>query len=190
MTAVAGFTDHHRAQELTGTTAKAAVAATTQATGSSSSSSSSTSSADGIGANDFLTLLVTEMQNQDPTADNDPNQYITQLVQVNSLEQLISMNQNLSTALGISGSSTGTTGPNVDRGSTSEAVNGKSVAGDAVKAHTEGVKQTAGGVASRISSALKLAPGNLSVPDPSAAAQRVGQSLGTHSKRNINLPAL
>ena len=53
-----------------------------------------------ISANDFLTLLVTEMQNQDPTADTDPNEYINQLVQVNSLEQLISINQNLSTALG------------------------------------------------------------------------------------------
>ncbi len=42
-----------------------------------------------ISANDFLTLLVTEMQNQDPTATTDPNEYINQLVQVNSLEQLI-----------------------------------------------------------------------------------------------------
>ena len=31
------------------------------------------SSAGTISANDFLTLLVTEMQNQDPTADTDPN---------------------------------------------------------------------------------------------------------------------
>jgi flagellar basal-body rod modification protein FlgD len=57
-----------------------------------------------ISANDFLTLLVTEMQNQDPTADTDPNEYINQLVQVNSLEQLIQMNQTLSTALGSSSS--------------------------------------------------------------------------------------
>jgi flagellar basal-body rod modification protein FlgD len=50
-----------------------------------------------ISANDFLTLLVTEMQNQDPTANTDPNEYINQLVQVNSLEQLISINQTLTT---------------------------------------------------------------------------------------------
>ncbi len=60
------------------------------------SSSSSDDSAT-ISANDFLTLLVTEMQNQDPTADTDPNEYINQLVQVNSLEQLISINQTLTT---------------------------------------------------------------------------------------------
>jgi flagellar basal-body rod modification protein FlgD len=52
-----------------------------------------------ISANDFLTLLVTEMQNQDPTADTDPNEYINQLVNVNSLEQLININQTLTTDL-------------------------------------------------------------------------------------------
>jgi flagellar basal-body rod modification protein FlgD len=72
---------------------------------SASSTSGAGSSSATISANDFLTLLVTEMQNQDPTADTDPNEYINQLVQVNSLEQLIDINQNLSTALGTSGSS-------------------------------------------------------------------------------------
>src|SRR6201992_2009498 len=63
------------------------------------SSSSSTNDAASISSNDFLTLLVTEMQNQDPTANTDPNEYINQLVQVNSLEQLISINQTLSSRL-------------------------------------------------------------------------------------------
>ena len=48
-----------------------------------------------ITANDFLQLLVAEMKNQDPTADQDPNAYIDQLVQVNSLQQLIAINQDL-----------------------------------------------------------------------------------------------
>ena len=58
------------------------------------SSGSSTS----IAANDFLTLLVTEMKNQDPTATTDPNEYVNQLVQVNSLQQLISINETLQKA--------------------------------------------------------------------------------------------
>jgi flagellar basal-body rod modification protein FlgD len=58
-----------------------------------------------ITANDFLQLLVTEMQNQDPTADTDPNEYIDQLVQVNSLEQLISINQELGSVTGSSSAS-------------------------------------------------------------------------------------
>lgn len=60
-------------------------------------------SADGstatIAANDFLTLLVTEMKNQDPTANTDPNEYVNQLVQVNSLQQLISINETLQKAV-------------------------------------------------------------------------------------------
>lgn len=70
------------------------------ANGANTSSASATDSNATISANDFLTLLVTEMQNQDPTADVDPNAYIDQLVQINSLEQLISINQNLATVLG------------------------------------------------------------------------------------------
>jgi len=68
-----------------------------QASGASSAgaaSSAATSSSD-ITANDFLTLLVSELKNQDPTQPTDPNAYISQLVGVNSLQQLISINQGL-----------------------------------------------------------------------------------------------
>jgi flagellar basal-body rod modification protein FlgD len=93
---------------LTGSTRAAAQAADAgTSSGSDASSSSSTNSAT-ISANDFLQLLVTEMQNQDPTADTDPNEYINQLVQVNSLEQLISINQDLTpTAAAASSETTG-----------------------------------------------------------------------------------
>jgi flagellar basal-body rod modification protein FlgD len=49
-----------------------------------------------ITSSDFLTLLVSELKNQDPTQPTDPNAYIQQLVGVNSLQQLISINQGLS----------------------------------------------------------------------------------------------
>ncbi len=51
---------------------------TTMDNSTSGSDGSSSSDSDTISANDFLTLLVTEMQNQDPTADTDPNEYINQ----------------------------------------------------------------------------------------------------------------
>ncbi len=60
---------------------------------SSTSSSSTPAGAATVTANDFLTLLVTELKNQDPTANTDPNTYVNQLVQVNSLQQLIQINQ-------------------------------------------------------------------------------------------------
>jgi hypothetical protein len=43
----------------------------------SASSSSTAAGAATVTANDFLTLLVTELKNQDPTANTDPNTYAT-----------------------------------------------------------------------------------------------------------------
>jgi flagellar basal-body rod modification protein FlgD len=50
-----------------------------------------------------LNLLATELQNQDPTSPVDPTQMVGQLVSLNQLDQLISINQTLSN-LGGSGS--------------------------------------------------------------------------------------
>lgn len=74
----------------TGLTHSPIASAATSSTGSASSSTSPD-----ITANDFLTLLVAELKNQDPTANTDPNAYVNQLVQVNSLQQLISINGDL-----------------------------------------------------------------------------------------------
>jgi flagellar basal-body rod modification protein FlgD len=81
---------------------------TSGSTQSSSSSSAAASNSSDITANDFLTLLVSELQNQDPTQPTDPNEYITQLAQVNSLEQLVSINQGIGT---LDSSVTGTSAP-------------------------------------------------------------------------------
>jgi flagellar basal-body rod modification protein FlgD len=132
-------------------------------TGSTDSSSGSDSAT--ISANDFLTLLVTEMQNQDPTANTDPNEYINQLVNVNSLEQLISINQNLSTALGssASGSAVKTTAGPVSGAAATQQV---------------GAGTTAASIRAARTAAAQYAPGNLGVPKANPAAQRVAQSLG------------
>lgn len=70
------------------------VTANATAADASSGTSSSSQNSAVVTANDFLTLLVTELKNQDPTANTDPNAYVDQLVQVNSLQQLIQINQN------------------------------------------------------------------------------------------------
>lgn len=127
------------------------------ATGTSNSSTSSDSST--ISANDFLTLLVTEMQNQDPTANTDPNEYINQLVQVNSLEQLIDINQNLSTALGTSSTSSGANGSTDAKPSPASAS-----LHSTTKAPSVSGKET-------------LAPGNLGVPTSNPSATRVAHAL-------------
>ena len=133
-----------------------------QAGGSDGASSTSTTSAT-ISANDFLTLLVTEMKNQDPTANNDPNQYINQLVNVNSLEQLIEINQNLSKALGDPSSQTG------------------SIATDQIPATSNAQSAPSGKADSSnltaLTAAVKRAPGNLTVPDPAPAAATLAHAL-------------
>ncbi len=89
-------------------------ASATSAATAAANSTTSTASGDGsdITSNDFLTLLVTEMKNQDPTQPTDPNAYIQQLVGVNSLQQLIAINQDLGSAT--SGASSTSVTPSTD----------------------------------------------------------------------------
>ena len=59
-------------------------------------SSAVTAPADkGIGQDTFLKLLVEQLKHQDPMAPQDSAQFIAQLAQFNSLEQLISINARL-----------------------------------------------------------------------------------------------
>ena len=174
-------------------------AGTGAASGTSSTDDSAGNSAT-ISANDFLTLLVTEMQNQDPTAQTDPNEYINQLVQVNSLEQLIDINQNLTTAIGGSGStSSGSAG--TPTGGATPSVTGASpaaatTAGDSAMVHkagaltaTVGPPATAKPGSSTVAAIsqfaqsvnAKRAPGNLSVPAATPASHSVGHALDGHS---------
>jgi len=48
-----------------------------------------------LGEDAFLQLLVTQLQNQDPTQPQDSSAFVTQLAQFTSLEKLTSMNQSL-----------------------------------------------------------------------------------------------
>jgi flagellar basal-body rod modification protein FlgD len=47
----------------------------------------------------FLTLLTTQLKNQDPTSPMDSNQFTQQLVQFSQVEQQINTNSNLSTLI-------------------------------------------------------------------------------------------
>src|ERR1700731_2845899 len=72
-------------------------------TNSSSSNASSTSNAglDQLAGNfnTFLTLLTTQLQNQDPLSPLDTNQFPQQLVEFASVEQQVNMNSNLQTLI-------------------------------------------------------------------------------------------
>lgn len=67
----------------------------TSATATSSSSSSTESSDEIMGKEDFLTLLVAQLQNQDPLDPDDPTEFTAQLAQFSSLEQLFNLNESV-----------------------------------------------------------------------------------------------
>lgn len=48
-----------------------------------------------MGKEDFLTLLVAQLENQDPMNPDDPTEFTAQLAQFSSLEQLYTMNESL-----------------------------------------------------------------------------------------------
>lgn len=48
-----------------------------------------------MGKDEFLRLLVTQLQNQDPLNPSDPTEFTAQLAQFSSLEQLFSANESL-----------------------------------------------------------------------------------------------
>lgn len=82
----------------------------TSATDSSTATNDGGNNAGQITSSEFMTLLVAQLQNQDPTNPVDPTTFVTQLVQFNTLEQVIDINQDLQPT---SSSSTtgGTTAP-------------------------------------------------------------------------------
>jgi flagellar basal-body rod modification protein FlgD len=59
-----------------------------------------------LGEDAFMQLLVTQLQNQDPTQPQDSSQFVTQLAQFSSLEKLTSMNQELASLTSINASLT------------------------------------------------------------------------------------
>lgn len=56
---------------------------------------------DELGKDAFLQLLVTQMQYQDPLDPQDNGEYIAQLAQFSSLEQMTNLNETLNTLSGI-----------------------------------------------------------------------------------------
>jgi len=63
--------------------------------GAAAGSTTQTSSPDDVNENQFLQLLVAQIQYQDPTNPTDSTTFVTQLAQFSSLEQLIAIRGDL-----------------------------------------------------------------------------------------------
>ncbi len=80
------------------------VSATSPVTSSSASSSSSSSAAaaaatNSLSYNDFLTMLLAEMKNQDPTQPMDPTAMVSQLATISQVGQAVQTNTTLASLL-------------------------------------------------------------------------------------------
>src|SRR5271169_1006004 len=69
---------------------------TTQSSGASNTpASTATSSSTDVTKNEFLQLLVAQLQNQDPLNPSDPATFMTQLAQFQQLEQSMNSGQDI-----------------------------------------------------------------------------------------------
>jgi flagellar basal-body rod modification protein FlgD len=70
-----------------------------------SGSTSATDDQNSMGKEDFLTLLVAQLQNQDPLNPDDPTEFTAQLAQFSSLEQLFTLNESMNNLVASNASS-------------------------------------------------------------------------------------
>lgn len=92
----------------------------TNSTGPTGSSGSLANQAANDAESTFISLLVTELQSQDPTQPMDPTQMVGQMFSMNQLQQLISINQTLTAAFppaqSSSSTGSGSSAPHVNTG--------------------------------------------------------------------------
>lgn len=79
--------------------AKASATANTASSGATSATASNTLASIASNFNDFLSLLTTQLKNQDPTAPLDTNQFTSQLVQFTGVAEQVNANATLSSIL-------------------------------------------------------------------------------------------
>ena len=77
----------------------------------------------------FLQLLITQLKNQDPLSPADPTQFVSQLAQFSSLEQMTQLNTNMTQVLdnsvtGLIGKTVTVTDPSSSTGLTQGVVSG------------------------------------------------------------------
>ena len=65
-------------------------------TGTGSSTANSASSLGTLGGTDFITLMLAQLQNQDPTSPVDSNTFLTQLAQLSEVQGITSLNTSFS----------------------------------------------------------------------------------------------
>jgi len=109
MISVTGITPRYSTSPSTGTDAKS----NTNNNGSGGSNAITNAAGGSLGKDEFVKLLVTQMQNQDPLNPMDGKDLAVQLAQFSSVEQLMNINSKLdSLTAALTASNTTPTGSN------------------------------------------------------------------------------
>src|SRR5271163_1507860 len=87
---------HTHATTGTGTTGTTGTGSSTTANGSSTANGGSASSVT-LGGTDFLTLMLAQLQNQDPTSPVDSNEFLSQLASLSEVQGITQLNTSFST---------------------------------------------------------------------------------------------
>jgi flagellar basal-body rod modification protein FlgD len=82
-----------------------------------------------VSQNTFLTLLITQLKNQDPMNPQDSSQFVAQLASFSSLEQMTQLNKNITQVLensvtGLMGQTVTVADPSTQSGFTQGVVSG------------------------------------------------------------------
>jgi flagellar basal-body rod modification protein FlgD len=85
------------ATATTGTGSTGSTTGTGSTGGTKSGSSNSVTSAATLGGTDFLTLMLAQLKNQDPTSPVDSNTFLTQLAQLSEVQGINTLNTSFST---------------------------------------------------------------------------------------------
>ncbi|HZC57609.1 MAG TPA: flagellar hook capping FlgD N-terminal domain-containing protein [Xanthobacteraceae bacterium] len=135
---------------------------TTNSTTNSSSSSSANSSLDQLAGNfnSFLTLLTTQLQNQDPLSPLDTNQFTQQLVEFASVQQQVDMNSNMQTLISLQ--------------QTSEAASAMQMVGSTVTLNGTSASLTSSAPATWTLNSASPATGNVTITNSSGTTVFTG----------------
>jgi flagellar basal-body rod modification protein FlgD len=79
-------------------------------TGTSTSGTAKSQTLNELGPNAFITLLTAQLQAQDPLSPLDPNQMVSELTSMNTLQEIIQIRQDLDNLAAASQSSSGNGG--------------------------------------------------------------------------------
>jgi flagellar basal-body rod modification protein FlgD len=151
-------------------------------TASASTANTNTASLNGVNADTFLQLLVSELQNQDPDNPTDPTQFLTQTAEFEEVEEMNAVQTSVSSMVTAQQSSSATSMLGMQ-------VSGSDASGNAVSGVVTGVQLTSSGPVLSVGSDTMPYSGITSVTLPGSTGSTSPSTNGSTSPSATSAPA-